>query len=112
MNTRVRLPLETSPTEAHLVLKVLEGRWKLPILLQLSISGPMRFSELARSIPNVSKRMLTQQLKQLQADGLISRHSLEGPAIRVQYRLTGWGRALKPCLFSLLHWADKKSAHQ
>lgn len=112
MNPSVRPAPETSPTEAHLVLRILEGRWKLPILLQLSISGPMRFSELSRSIPNVSKRMLTQQLKQLQVDGLISRHSLEGPAIRVRYELTDWGRTLRPCLISLRHWAEKKPADE
>ncbi|MDK1374748.1 helix-turn-helix domain-containing protein [Sinorhizobium sp. 6-70] len=93
------------------MIKVLEGRWKLPILLQLSRSGAMRFSDLARSIPNISKRMLTQQLKQMQADGLVRRLILDGTATRVEYQLTDWGRALRPSLASLVEWAQKCPGH-
>lgn len=102
---------EIPDTDAHLALRLLEGRWKLAILVQLCNSGSMRFSELARSIPGISKRMLTQQLKQLQADNLIARHCAEGSTIRIEYSPTEWGRALKPSLNQLLRWAQKQPAN-
>lgn len=100
-----RTPHATAAAPEHLI-QVLEGRWKFPILLRLSQAGGMRFSDLARSIPNISKRMLTQQLKQMQTDGLVSRLFSEGPPARVEYRLTDWGRALRPSLASLVEWSQ------
>ncbi|MDH4440995.1 MAG: winged helix-turn-helix transcriptional regulator [Rhizobium sp.] len=97
--------------EPDVVIKVLEGRWKLPILFQLSRHRTMRFTDLARSIPNISKRMLAQQLKQMQIDGLVCRLTFDGTAIRIEYQLTDWGKALRPSLASLTKWrkAARKS---
>lgn len=104
-------PARNAPiTQSHVSLKILEGRWKLAILVHLCSSGSMRFSELARSIPGISKRMLTQQLKQLQADGLVSRHCKDVPGLHIEYRPTDWGQAIKPSLSALLDWAEKKPA--
>lgn len=107
MNQKTRLLPDAMSGGPDQMIKVLEGRWKLPILLQLSRCGAMRFSDLARSIPNISKRMLTQQLKQMQVDGLVRRLTSEGTATRVEYQLTDWGRALRPSLLSLMEWAQK-----
>ncbi|WP_246663196.1 helix-turn-helix domain-containing protein [Rhizobium sp. WL3] len=93
------------------MIKVLEGRWKLPILLRLSRGGPMRFSDLARSIPDISKRMLSQQLKQMQIDGLVRRITADATLTRVEYQLTDWGKGLKPSLASLVEWAQKAPRH-
>lgn len=111
MNQNKRVGPDASAGNPEHAIKVLEGRWKLPILLQLSRSGTMRFSDLARSIPNISKRMLTQQLKQLQIDGLVRRLTSDGTAPRVEYQLTEWGRALRPSLVSLVSWAQKGPRH-
>ena len=107
MNETARLASSTKVGTPDHMIKVLEGRWKLPILLQLSRGGTMRFSDLARSIPNISKRMLTQQLKQMQSDGLVRRLTSDHAGRRVEYQLTDWGRALKPSLFSLVEWAQR-----
>lgn len=107
MNQKERHAPDAKNDSPDVVIKVLEGRWKLPILIQLSSRGSVRFTDLARSIPNISKRMLTQQLKQMQIDGLVRRLTSDGTATRVEYQLTDWGNALRPSLVSLVEWARK-----
>ena len=87
------------------VIRKLEGRWKLLILFHLFGGAPMRFSDLERAIPAISQKMLTQQLRQLEADGIVTRlvHAQVPP--KVEYGLTEWGQALCPVLDRLLHWA-------
>lgn len=89
-------------------LKVLEGRWKLIILFQLFGGQVMRFSELERAIPEITQKMLIQQLRQLEADGLVKRKSYAEVPPRVEYSLTKWGQDLCPTLDSLLTWATKR----
>jgi DNA-binding HxlR family transcriptional regulator len=88
------------------VIRVLEGRWKLIILFQLFGGKILRFSELERAIPGVSQKMLIQQLRQLEADGVVARivHAEVPP--RVEYHLTAWGQSLCPVLDGLLAWAE------
>ena len=88
------------------MIRVLEGRWKLIILFQLFGSNIRRFSELERAIPGISQKMLIQQLRQLEADGVVARivHAEVPP--RVEYHLTKWGQSLCPVLDNLLHWAE------
>ncbi|HAE50591.1 MAG: transcriptional regulator [Tistrella sp.] len=87
-------------------LRILEGRWKLVILFQLFGGKTLRFSELERSIPGVSQKMLAQQLRQLETDGVVRRivHAEVPP--RVDYCLTDWGQSLCPALDALLLWAE------
>lgn len=68
----------------------------------------MRFSELERAIPEITQKMLSQQLKQLEADGLIKRKSYNEMPPRVEYSLTEWGQNLCPVLDALLIWTEKK----
>jgi DNA-binding HxlR family transcriptional regulator len=89
-------------------LKLLEGRWKLLILFQLFGGQVMRFSELERAIPGITQKMLSQQLRQLEADGLVHRHAYPQVPPRVEYSLTEWGQALCPTLDALLTWAGKR----
>lgn len=97
---------QAAAQSAQTVIRVLEGRWKLVILFQLFGSGLRRFSELERAIPGISQKMLIQQLRQLEADGVVARivHAEVPP--RVEYHLTDWGRALCPVLDRLLTWAE------
>lgn len=97
---------QTAAQSAQNVIRVLEGRWKLVILFQLFGSNIRRFSELERAIPGVSQKMLIQQLRQLEADGVVARivHAEVPP--RVEYHLTEWGQALCPVLDKLLTWAE------
>ena len=88
------------------VLRVLEGRWKLVILFHLFGGKVLRFSELERSIPGISQKMLIQQLRQLEKDGVVTRIVHHEVPPRVEYRLTDWGQALCPALDALLLWAE------
>lgn len=88
------------------VLRVLEGRWKLVILFELFGGRTRRFSELERAIPAVSQRMLIQQLRQLETDGVVERIVHHEVPPRVEYHLTTWGQALCPALDRLLIWAE------
>jgi DNA-binding HxlR family transcriptional regulator len=86
-------------------LKVLEGRWKLLILFQLFGGKVLRFSDLERAIPAISQKMLIQQLRQMEADGVVRRMVYQQVPPKVEYRLTNWGQALCPALDALLKWA-------
>jgi len=81
------------------------GRWKLVILFHLFGGRTLRFSELEHRIPGISQKMLTQQLRGLEADGLVHRTVHPEVPPRVEYRLTAQGEALCPALDALLLWS-------
>ncbi len=87
-------------------ISVLEGRWKMLIVARLYGEPVLRFSELRRAIPQVSQKMLIQQLRSLEADGVVKRtiHAQVPP--RVEYELTELGRDLGPVFLALLDWAQ------
>ncbi|HTU58469.1 MAG TPA: helix-turn-helix domain-containing protein [Polyangiales bacterium] len=85
-------------------LALLEGRWKLTILFQLFGGKVLRNSELERAIAGISQKMLNQQLRQLERDGLVERTVYPEVPPRVEYRLSDWGQALCPVLDNLLRW--------
>ena len=82
------------------------------ILFQLFARRVLRFSELERAIPAVSQKMLIQQLRELERDGVIERRVYPQVPPKVEYSLTKWGQALCPALDALLEWAAlrKRSA--
>ena len=86
-------------------LKILEGRWKLVILFHLFGGKVLRFSDLERAIPAISQKMLIQQLRQMEADGIVRRIVHHQVPPKVEYGLTNWGQALCPALDALLKWA-------
>ena len=85
--------------------RILEGRWKLVIVFHLFARGTLRFSELERAIPAVSQKMLIQQLRELERDGVVRRTVYPQVPPRVDYDLTAWGQAMCPALDALLEWA-------
>jgi DNA-binding HxlR family transcriptional regulator len=89
-------------------LKVLEGRWKMVILFHLFSNGTMRFSELERGIVGVTQKMLIQQLRDLEHDGVIIRTVYPEVPPKVEYSLTPLGKELCPVLEGLLLWAEKR----
>jgi DNA-binding HxlR family transcriptional regulator len=89
-------------------LRILEGRWKLVILFHLFGGNVRRFSELRRAIPAVSEKMLIQQLRQMERDGIVRRFVHRQVPPKVDYSLTDWGQALCPALDALLTWVDLK----
>jgi DNA-binding HxlR family transcriptional regulator len=86
-------------------LRILEGRWKMVIIFHLFAGGTLRFSELERKIPSVSQKMLIQQLRELERDGIVRRTVYPQVPPRVEYDLTEWGTAMCPALDALLEWA-------
>ena len=88
----------------EMAFRTLEGRWKMVILFQLFARPVLRFSELERAIPKVSQKMLAQQLRELERDGLVERKVHAEVPPRVEYRLTDWGQGLCPALDQLLEW--------
>src|SRR3954462_7117683 len=95
----------TAAQDVEQAFKVLEGRWKLLILFHLFGGKVLRFSELERAIPAVSQKMLIQQLRQMEADGIVRRVVYPQVPPRVEYALTDWGQGLCPALDALLQWA-------
>jgi DNA-binding HxlR family transcriptional regulator len=96
---------ECSIDRVELALSVLEGRWKLLILHHLLVQAPRRFSDLERAIPAVSQKMLIQQLRALEADGVVLRVAYPEVPPHVEYLLTPAGAALEPALNALHDWA-------
>lgn len=87
------------------VLDRIGDKWSTLIILTLG-EQPHRFGALRRTIPDISQRMLTQTLRNLQADGLVSRHVFPTQPPAVEYRLTPLGISLLEPLAALIHWAD------
>src|SRR4029450_10949539 len=86
-------------------LKLLDGRWKLRIRFQLFGGEVLRFSELERAIPSISEKMLSQQLRQMEADGLVRRIAPPQVPPKGEYCLPDGGQSLCPVLDALLRWA-------
>jgi DNA-binding HxlR family transcriptional regulator len=99
---------ETAAEGVEQILKMLEGRWKLVILFHLFGGRVLRFSDLERAIPAISQKMLIQQLRQLEGDGIVRRVVYPQVPPKVEYGLTDWGQALCPALDALLHWAEQR----
>ena len=87
-------------------IRMLEGRWKLVILFHLFGEKTLRFSDLERAIHGISPKMLSQQLRQLEQDRIVTR--LVHPTVppKVDYHLTEWGQSLCPALDRLLTWGE------
>ncbi|MVT08448.1 winged helix-turn-helix transcriptional regulator [Chitinophaga tropicalis] len=76
------------------------GKWK-PIILGRLVNGAVRFGKLAVQIPDISRKILTEQLKELEEDGLIIRHSYNEKPPRVEYELSGIGQTVIPVLMAM-----------
>jgi DNA-binding HxlR family transcriptional regulator len=86
-------------------ISLIDGKWKCVILFHLQ-EGPIRFNELRRRLGDVTQRMLTNQLRELEVDGLIEREVFAQVPPRVEYSLSERGRSLAPVLDALKQWGD------
>ncbi len=86
-------------------LELIGGRWKAPILYYLS-KGTRRFGQIDATITGISRKVLTEQLKQLENDGLIFREYYKELPPRVEYSLTDFGKSLGSVFTSIVDWAE------
>jgi DNA-binding HxlR family transcriptional regulator len=97
--TRTKCGVETT-------LAVVGGKWK-PMILYALLSGPRRFGELNRLIPEVTQRILTLQLRELEEDGVIHREVYTQVPPKVEYSLTPFGRTIEPILLLMNQWGEQ-----
>jgi DNA-binding HxlR family transcriptional regulator len=91
----------------HQAVELIGRRWTGAILEILLQSGPLRFSTIAAAVPDLSDRMLSDRLKELESYRLVDRTVYPGPPVRVQYALTHAGLQLAPALEELKRWAQR-----
>ena len=89
----------------HRAVELVGKRWTGAILLVL-MDGPLRFSEIRQLVPELSDRLLSERLKELEAEGVVERRVLDGAPVRVEYALTSKGMALEPAVRALKRWAN------
>lgn len=87
-------------------LRIIGGKWK-PLILYLLREGSLRYSSLQKSIAGITQKMLTQQLRQLESDGLLTRHVYPVVPPHVEYQLTKKGNSLLPLLKAMAQWGSK-----
>jgi DNA-binding HxlR family transcriptional regulator len=100
---------ERSACPLYTAIGVIEGRWK-PMLYQRLAARPQGFGELRRSMPGVAAKVLREQLRQMQADGLVSREPLAPARLGVRYSVTAYGRTLGPVFEALWRWGRRHLA--
>jgi DNA-binding HxlR family transcriptional regulator len=88
----------------EVTLAIIGGKWKLLLIYKLGEAGVMRFNELGRLHPRLTQKMLAQQLRELEADGLVNRKSYNQVPPKVEYSLTKRGAALLPILEGMIAW--------
>ena len=98
----------TAANDVEHAIRLLDGRWKLRILFHLFDGKVQRYSDLERLLPEISQKMLAQQLRRLEADGLVVRTVYPEVPPRVDYRLSAWGQRLCPALDGLLQWLEAR----
>ena len=103
LNELPACPVETT-------LTIISDKWKVLILRDL-MTGTKRFGELKKSIGNVSQKVLTSQLRQMEESGVVSRKIYPEVPPRVEYSLTDLGKSLKPILDAMWDWGEEFKAH-
>jgi DNA-binding HxlR family transcriptional regulator len=87
----------------HRAVELIGKRWTGAIVLVL-LDGPLHFSGIRQLVPELSDRLLSERLKELEAEGVVERRVLDGSPVRVEYSLTEKGRALEPAVRALKEW--------
>jgi DNA-binding HxlR family transcriptional regulator len=90
----------------HEAVELVGRRWTGAILRVL-MDGPLRFSEIGQAVPELSDRLLSERMKELEARGIVERRVISGPPLRVEYELSRMGKELEPALAELQRWAKR-----
>ena len=91
----------------HEAVELIGKRWSGAIIVVLLEGGAMRFSEIAQAIPQLSDRLLSERMKELEARGIVERRVHPGSPVKVEYALTEMGRELAPALQQLKSWSHR-----
>jgi DNA-binding HxlR family transcriptional regulator len=102
---------ERAACPLYTAIAVIDGRWK-PMLFQRLSNQSRGFGELHRMLPGVTKKVLREQLRQMQADDLVQRRQLSPASTGVRYTLTPYGRSLGPVFETLWHWGSSHLARR
>ena len=103
-------PVTLGCSSVKVTLDVMGGKWK-PLIMFLLVDKTLRFSELQRSIVTITQKMLTEQLRELEKDGLISRKVYPQVPPKVEYSITSYGRTLLPVLETMHKWGKTHRAN-
>jgi DNA-binding HxlR family transcriptional regulator len=95
---------EACCSQYHQAIELVGKRWTGAILFVL-LEGPARFSEIKECVPDLSDRLLSERLKELEAEAIVQRQVIDGIGVRVEYALTSKGEALGPTVDALKSWA-------
>ncbi|MFS0560598.1 helix-turn-helix domain-containing protein [Terribacillus sp. 179-K 1B1 HS] len=108
------IPEEIEPEMCKVTdaLGILVGKWKPVILLHLLKNGTQRFNELKRSLPGITQKMLTNQLRELEEEDIIERKVYAQVPPKVEYSITDYGRSLEPILHAMHEWGAKHTIHK
>ena len=98
--------MNTSCNAVGTTLKVIGGKWK-PLILWVLRDKVLRFSEIKRQIDGITQKMLTQQLREMEEDGIVSRKVFPEVPPRVEYTITAYGKTLEPVLIKIYEWGKK-----
>ena len=101
--------LKPSPCPVTTTLSVIGGKWK-PIILYTITAETKRFSEIKRLIPAISQKMLTQQLRELEDDGIVHRRVYPVVPPKVEYSITDYGGTLMPILDAMVAWGQRHNS--
>ncbi|SFE88682.1 DNA-binding transcriptional regulator, HxlR family [Paenibacillus catalpae] len=103
--------MEESCSTVETALEILVGKWKPVILYHLFTSGTMRFSELQRALPNITKKMLTSQLRELEYHDIVHRKIYMQIPPKVEYSITEYGLKMGPLLQAMNDWGTSHMQH-
>ncbi|WP_339284907.1 helix-turn-helix domain-containing protein [Oceanobacillus sp. FSL K6-3682] len=97
--------------ELQVALDIIVGKWKPIILFHLMENEKLRFSELQRAIPEITKKMLTSQLRELEYNDIVHREVYQQVPPKVEYSMTEYGHGLTPLLVSMRSWGTEHLKH-
>jgi DNA-binding HxlR family transcriptional regulator len=105
MPARVTVERKTCCVFYHRGVELIGKRWSGAIVAVL-IDGPLHFSEIRELVPDISDRLLSERLKELEAEGIVRRRVIDGSPVRTEYALTKMGAALEPAVRAIQGWAQ------
>lgn len=91
----------------EIVVGMIGGKWKLRIIYMLAVHGTLRYGELKRLLSPITHKMLSNQLKELEKDGLVNRNEYHQVPPKVEYSITEMGKGLKPIVHEMFNWIEK-----